>query len=83
MTSRGQCPRGGGACECLPPPFRKSCIRAWIGAPPQKKALSYFAHCPGVYGSTGRGGKCLQSMWPQPDWRRPIETRAWESPGKR
>ena len=29
MTSRGQCPRGGGACECLdPPPFRKSCIRA-------------------------------------------------------
>ena len=29
MTSRGQCPRGGGACECLDPPFRKSCIRAW------------------------------------------------------
>ena len=26
MTSRGQCPRGGCACECLhpPPPFRKS-----------------------------------------------------------
>ena len=23
---------GGGACECLhPPPFRKSCIRAWVG----------------------------------------------------
>ena len=32
MTSRGQCPRGGGACECLhPPPFRKSCLRAWVG----------------------------------------------------
>ena len=33
MTSRGQCPRGGGcACECLhpPPPFRKSCIRACV-----------------------------------------------------
>ena len=28
MTSRRQCPRGGGcACE-IPPPFRKSCIRA-------------------------------------------------------
>ena len=32
MTSRGQCPRGGGACECLhPPPFKKSCIPAWVG----------------------------------------------------
>ena len=32
MTSRGQCPGGGGACECLhpPPPFRKSRIRACI-----------------------------------------------------
>ena len=32
MTSRGQCSRGGGACECLhpPPPFRKSCIRACV-----------------------------------------------------
>ena len=30
MTSRGQCPKGVCACECLhpPPPFRKSCIRA-------------------------------------------------------
>ena len=29
------------ACECLqsspPPPFRKSCIRAWIGTPPPQK----------------------------------------------
>ena len=35
MTSRGQCPRGG-ACECLypPPPFRKSCIRAWCSTHP-------------------------------------------------
>ena len=33
MTAPGQCPRGGGgAWECLhppPPPFMKSCIRAW------------------------------------------------------
>ena len=49
QTSRGQCPRGVG---CLwmsspPPPFRKSCIRAWIWIgtpPPPKKALPYFAH---------------------------------------
>ena len=68
MTSRGQCPRGGGggggACECprggggvvfqfprrvddvtrtmskgvlvnvFPPPFRKSCIRTWVGGAP-------------------------------------------------
>ena len=41
MTSRGQCPRGG-ACECLhPPPFRKSCIRAWIGTPPPPKKKLY------------------------------------------
>ena len=34
-----------------PPPFRKSCIRAWIGTPPppKKKALPYFAHC--LYGA--------------------------------
>ena len=35
MTSRGQCPRG--CCECLhpaPPPFRKSCIRAWCSTHP-------------------------------------------------
>ena len=36
MTSRGQCPRGGGACEksCIcawtPPPLKKSWIRPWF-----------------------------------------------------
>ena len=33
MTSRGQCPKGGGGVLVNvltpPPPFRKSCIRAW------------------------------------------------------
>ena len=39
--------KGGGVLVNVftPPPFRKSCIRAWIwiGTPP--KALPYFAHC--------------------------------------
>ena len=26
--------KGGGACECLHPPFRKSCIRAWCSTHP-------------------------------------------------
>ena len=37
MTSRGQCPRGWVLVNVFtppPPPFRKSCIRAWIGTPP-------------------------------------------------
>ena len=38
MTARGQCPRGGGGVlvNVFTPPFRKSCIRAWIGTPPKK-----------------------------------------------
>ena len=35
MTSRGQCPRGGGACECLhPPPFQEILYPRLYSVPP-------------------------------------------------
>ena len=45
MTSRGQCPRGGGgACECLHPPFQEILYPRLDRDPPPPKALPYFAH---------------------------------------
>ena len=40
---------GGGVCECLDPPFRKSCIRACKDPPPNKN--SYIRHCWGNGGT--------------------------------
>ena len=47
MTSRGQCPRGGGCVlvNVFTPPPSGNPVSASGWGPP--KALPYFAHCPG------------------------------------
>ena len=60
MTLRGQCPRGGGACECLhPPPLQEILYPRLDRDPPPPKKKKLYPISPTAYTHIGGRGQLV------------------------